>query len=99
MPLDTLNDLTPALRVMAKGQTHEVMLCCDGRDGGRADAVLERYAVVPSLAKQGLDPERVQPLLVLHLLRMIALYGAARRTGQAKDGDRRYLRILGAVID
>jgi hypothetical protein len=51
-----------------------------------------------ALARQGLDPATEPLLLMLHLLRMIDLYGQARSAGQSKDGDLRYLRVLQAVI-
>jgi len=51
-----------------------------------------------ALARQALDPATAPLLLILHLLRMIVLYGQARRAGQAKDGDRRYLGTLNAVL-
>jgi hypothetical protein len=50
------------------------------------------------LFHMGLDPKRTPLLVALNLLRMIILYGEARCVAQAKDGDRRYIRVLQAVV-
>jgi hypothetical protein len=52
-----------------------------------------------ALLRMGLDPKRTPLLVALNLLRMIILYGEARCVAQAKDGDRRYIRVLQAVVE
>ena len=51
-----------------------------------------------ALLRMGFDSKQAPLLVALNLLRMIILYGEARRVAQAKDGDRRYIRILEAVV-
>jgi hypothetical protein len=52
-----------------------------------------------ALLHQGLEPKRIPLLVALNLLRMIILYGEARCAEQEQDGDRRYLRVLEAVVE
>lgn len=52
-----------------------------------------------ALHHQGLEPRRAPLLVALNLLRMIALYGEARRSApEAAEGDVRYIRLLQCVV-
>src|SRR3546814_20917501 len=69
-----------------------------GRSASAAARRLCRFGR-EALLRVGLDPKRAPLLVALNLLRMIFLYGEARCVAQAKDGDRRYIRLLQAVVE
>lgn len=52
-----------------------------------------------ALLRLRLDPKQAPLLVALNLLRMIILYGEARRLAEGKDGDRRHIRVLQAVVE
>ena len=81
--------------------TMHFILHLELRGGRSAPATAERLCHFGqhALFNVGLDPKRTPLLVALNLLRMIILYGEARCATQTMDGDRRYIRVLQAVVD
>jgi hypothetical protein len=71
------------------------------RSGRVSDSVAGRLLRLgrEALHHQGLDPRRAPLLVTLNLLRMIVLWGEARIIAPALgEGDRRYIRVLEAMV-
>ncbi|MGE5765670.1 MAG: hypothetical protein ACM35H_00675 [Bacteroidota bacterium] len=71
------------------------------RSGRVNDALAERLLRLgrDALHHQGLDPRWAPVLVILNLLRMIILWGEARAAApMLGEGDRRYIRVLEAVV-